>query len=319
MEPAIFGTDGTEAAAQRILDGNRLRASCHISLDGDGTEISQDDADPEDRADAADRHAVHLYRVFSNDSWRQGGRFYGGFWQGLPKADRKRLLIDGEETVELDYQACHVRMCYHLDGKPLPPETDPYELPGLKPELRGAVKALILRMLGAQPGSRVMRPDELRDWSKKDYAHLVQQVTQAHPLLSHWFRGGHWSTLQNLDSQMADAVLADLTSQGIPCLPVHDSFIVPLSGETALGLAMAKAWRSVLSGEAGGLEDYPVVTGWTSRETEGMYWSSLPPLPISATDEGVWKDNDPSVSGSNPSHPPPHHTSPRKNARPNRS
>jgi hypothetical protein len=244
--------------------------------------------------------------VFSNDSWRQGGRFYGGFWQGLPKADRRRLLIDGEETVELDYQACHVRMCYHLDGQPLPTDADPYAIADLAPELRGAVKGLILRLLGAQPGSRIKRPEALEGWSKRDYAQLVQQVTQAHPLLSHWFRGGHWSTLQNLDGRIADVVLADLTEKGIVCLPVHDSFIVPRSAEAVLGLAMAKAWRSVLAAESGDLQAYPVVTGWMSQEMEGAYHSSLPPLPISASDEGVWKDDDPSISVDDPPHPLPY-------------
>lgn len=285
VEPAVFGAEGIEAAAQRVLDGNRARAACRISLEGEATEVSQVDADPEDRADAADRHAVHLYRVFSNDSWRQGGRFYGGFWQGLPKADRSRLLIDGEETVELDFQACHVRVCYHLDGNPLPADIDPYTIPGIGPERRGAVKALTLRLLGAGPSTRVRRPDELKDRSAKDYARFVQQITDAHPQLSCWFRGGHWSTLQNFDSQIADAVLSDLTAQGIPCLPVHDSFIAPLSAEKPLGLAMARAWRSVLAAESG-IEAYPVVTGWTSQEMEAGYRSSLPALPPSGVYEG---------------------------------
>ena len=36
-----------------------------------------------------------VYRVFNNGSWRQGGRFYGGFWQGIPSAYRKYIRIDG--------------------------------------------------------------------------------------------------------------------------------------------------------------------------------------------------------------------------------
>lgn len=277
---SVFGDGGPDAAAQSVLDGNRLRAACHISLEGEATDAGWDDADPEDRASVTDRHAVHLYRVFSNDSWRQGGRFYGGFWQGLSKADRSRLLIDGEETVELDFQACHVRMCYHLDGRPLPTDRDPYTIPGIDPELRGVVKGLTLRLLGAGVSTRVSRPEALKDWSKKDYARLVQQITDEHPPLSGWFRAGHWATLQNLDSQITDAVMSDLTAQGVPCLPVHDSFIVPLSAERALGLAMARAWRSVLKAESG-VEACPVVTGWTSKETEAAYHSSLPPPPIS--------------------------------------
>lgn len=283
-DPVVFGLGGTEAAAERVWRANELRARCQITLEGVGQPAGWDgDADPEDRVDTTDHTATHLYRVFSNGSWRQGGRFYGGFWQGLAKADRSRLLIDGEEAVELDYQACHVRMCYHLDGAPLPMNGDPYAIPGVAPELRGAVKALILRLLGAGESTRVQRPEILKAWPRRDYLRLIHQIAEVHPMLAHWFRSGHWATLQNIDSQIADAVLADLSEQGVPCLPVHDSFIVPRSAEKALGVAMATAWREVLSRESDGVEAYPVITGWTSEEMEVDHRSILPPLPPSVS------------------------------------
>lgn len=57
-----------------------------------------------------------LYRVFNNNSFDQGGRFYGAFYQTMPKDLRKDILINGEPTVELDYAAHHVRIPYHLEG-----------------------------------------------------------------------------------------------------------------------------------------------------------------------------------------------------------
>lgn len=263
-----FGTTSAiEAAEQRVLDSNALRASCDISLDGgwvagDG-EQADDSAAADDRADPTDRYALHLYRVFSNGGFMSGGRFYGGFWQALPKADRKRLLIDGEETVELDFQACHIRMCYQLDGVPIPADRDPYSIPGIDPQHRGAVKGLLLRWLGSGTKSRIKRPEALVDWSKKDYDQFRQRITDAHPQIVSWSRAGHWATLQWIDSRIADSVLADLTAQAIPCLPVHDSFIVPLSAEQALRDAMASGWRSVMA-EEGAAAAEPVITGGTA-------------------------------------------------------
>ncbi|HEX7857494.1 MAG TPA: hypothetical protein VF503_27750 [Sphingobium sp.] len=256
-----------EAAEQRVLDGNALRASCDISLEGGWAfadrEEQADDVAAE-RADPTDRYAVHLYRVFSEGGFRSGGRFYGGFWQALRKADRKRLLIDGEETVELDFQACHIRMCYQIDGAPLPADYDPYTIPGIAPQHRGAVKGLLLRWLGSGPSSRIRRPEALADWSRKDYDRFRQRITDAHPQITSWTRAGHWATLQWFDSRIADAIMADLTAQGIPCLPVHDSFIVPLSAEQAARDAMVKGWCGVMAEEGAAKAD-PVITGGSSK------------------------------------------------------
>ena len=57
-----------------------------------------------------------LYRIFSNSSWKQHGRFYGGWWQNIPKEYREHISINGVPAVELDYLSFHPRMLYHLCG-----------------------------------------------------------------------------------------------------------------------------------------------------------------------------------------------------------
>lgn len=47
---------------------------------------------------------AEVFRSFNRGSWTKGGRFYA-WYQGLPKAFRKQLRIDGQEVVEVDYRA----------------------------------------------------------------------------------------------------------------------------------------------------------------------------------------------------------------------
>ena len=41
-------------------------------------------------------------RTFTDGSWQLGGRLFGGGFQQLSKAERKRITINGEPVVELD-------------------------------------------------------------------------------------------------------------------------------------------------------------------------------------------------------------------------
>ena len=55
------------------------------------------------------------------------------------------------------------------------------------------------------------------------------------------FFSGAGIKLQNLDSNIAAHVLNDLTNREIPCLTVHDSFIVTRQNEEHLAKAMDRA------------------------------------------------------------------------------
>ncbi len=44
-----------------------------------------------------------LHRVFNHSSFENGGRFYGAWWENLPKEYRKYIHINHKLSVELDY------------------------------------------------------------------------------------------------------------------------------------------------------------------------------------------------------------------------
>ncbi|WP_126665504.1 hypothetical protein [Croceibacterium ferulae] len=222
-----------------------------------------------------------LHRTFNNERFDHGGRFYGGWWQGLPKADRARILIDGETTVELDYMAFQPRLCFDLEGHPLPPEVDPYALPGLDMETyREAVKKTVAQLVYAMPGVPLGRAGASKELfpDAQTYANFAGQVEAALGGMAGWLRTGRGMALQFVDSEIADGVIHRLTAQDMPCLPIHDSFIVPASAEVRLGAAMIAAYREQVKRRAARTAD-PVIRGWTASEQERGAWEEVGPLP----------------------------------------
>ena len=57
---------------------------------------------------------ITVKRIFNGESG--GGRFYSAFWMNMPKEDRLKLRINGEEVCELDYSALHPTIAYSLTG-----------------------------------------------------------------------------------------------------------------------------------------------------------------------------------------------------------
>jgi hypothetical protein len=189
-----------------------------------------------------------LYRVFNNGSFTQGGRFYGGWWQTINAARRSLILINGEPTVELDFVGLHPRMMYHLEGIALVEPFDPYAIPGFATEeLRPLVKLAFNQLVNISGRKRPRAPKETKTvLGKRSYRSLLDAIERHHAPVGRWFRSGRGLELQRLDSDVAEQVMLELQSQGICCLPIHDSFIVPASSESALRAAMIDAYQSHL-------------------------------------------------------------------------
>lgn len=86
-----------------------------------------------------------LKRLF-NHNMELGGRFYGHY-QNIPSADRERIRIDGEDTVELDYKSQHIAILYALEGLQL--TDDPYLIDGHE-DKRPAFKSIFLRLVNSE-------------------------------------------------------------------------------------------------------------------------------------------------------------------------
>jgi hypothetical protein len=261
---------------QDTVDTNRMRealrawaavASRHdirpIGGRWDPTGRPQEDAD-EGVGEAVELHRARLYRVFNNGSWTAGGRFYGGWWMTMPSAERKRLTLDGEPMVELDFKGLHPRMAYHLAGRPLAADDDPYELGAAWAGVdRGVLKVAFNQLLAVGPDGGIRKPPGVTLPRGVTYRDLLAALEEKHRPIRPWLRCAKALELQHLDSQIAAGVLSYFTTAlERPVLPVHDSFVVAARDERKLGETMFLAYRAVMS-DWSGVQAWPVIKGWT--------------------------------------------------------
>uniref|UniRef100_UPI000D696ED6 hypothetical protein n=1 Tax=Albibacillus kandeliae TaxID=2174228 RepID=UPI000D696ED6 len=202
-----------------------------------------------------------VHRVFNREDWRCGGRFYGGWWQNCGSEYRKRIHINDEPTVEVDYRALHVAILAAKQGIKL--EGDPYELEagvveGLEAdEQRRLVKLLTLVALNAPSRKaacsafRDQAPTGSREKSmtNAELGRVLYAVVERHPFLRDGLCSDQGIHLMNTDSRIAALVLRSFTRRGIPVLCIHDSFIIGYSKAILLKRAMKLAALRVIGSE----------------------------------------------------------------------
>ena len=177
-----------------------------------------------------------LRRIFSHAdkpdfAWQWGGRFYsmprgdayesmsgGGDESGRGRRARAALLrIDGEAVEEVDLSAAHLTILHGLLGHPFDASTASYALPGLDHK---EVKRWIMIALGASdpkaggPRCAIVRREAVKRFP-------VLAGLKGHGISTH--------DLQYHEAEIMMMAMAELQSQGIGFLPVHDALIVPTS------------------------------------------------------------------------------------------
>lgn len=200
-----------------------------------------------------------LHRVFNKSTFSKGGRFYGASHLDIPSHMRGFIRINGEPVVELDYDALHVVMLYHLRGIDIELEQDPYSMI-VGPEDRTVKKIALLTAINAPDDDLAIkgirkklvgegyRGEILTD---KSLERLIARAKLAHPGIKNDIASGKGITLQNIDSKIADAILTNFLTEGIPALPVHDSFIVPERYEGILRKQMMDEYEKILKFKPG--------------------------------------------------------------------
>ena len=212
---------------------------------------------------------VRKYKDWSNTgSFQFGGRTHHLF-MSYPKAKRARILINGQKTVAIDYPASVPNILYKMvTGKQLHPD-DPYKVSGVP---RSTAKKFLNIMLNVKGKSSVSKA--VNKWlkvlatnaEKRDYQTAVENVgdnakimdavlKRNQPIDKCFFRGKamgqHYAWLEaNLVYEVANYLTQFL---GIPCLTVHDEFIIP-------------------EDHALGIEDYLYTVGFDSNIYRSKYF-----------------------------------------------
>ena len=196
-----------------------------------------------------------LKRIFNRGSWDKGGRLYGGWWIETPGALRSKIEIDSEPTVELDYQAMWPRMAYHRLGRQY--EGDPYDIIEVRQaaerqgvdwhgNVRDSVKLVMLTMLNAK--SRKGRPKTLNTAplpSGVTVTDVQKAILKQHQALKGSFFTELSLKMMRQDSDVAVAVISDGVQEGIPVLPVHDSFLVRARDRSWLEASMERNYQTI--------------------------------------------------------------------------
>jgi hypothetical protein len=221
-----------------------------------------------EKAGSVVRHAIsdhhkHIHRVFNNSSFDMGGRFYGGWWQNIPKAYRKDIFIDNQSTIEVDFKSLHILLLYGLEGLDMdealqgedaytihiPFENEPEQA-------RKLGKLLMLISINAKDEKAALQAfrstlvDEgygggVTSLKDKDLLPLINALRDKHPKIAHKFCSNAGINLMNLDADVASFVLEECLIQDYIPLIMHDSFIVIDTFEEGLKPAMKDAIEHV--------------------------------------------------------------------------
>lgn len=192
-----------------------------------------------------------LHRIYNRGSFNKGGRFYGGTYQSLNSQQRKNILLNNEPIVELDYSGYHIRMLYHLEG--LEYTNDPYDVFDGNSELRELMKVVSLICINARTeglavngirqafftDKELNRIFKKYNFSVKD---LIEQFKLYHSSIAKYFFSDKGVDLMFRDSLITEEILKHFLKKKIPCLTVHDSFIVPANYKDELYQAMKETY-----------------------------------------------------------------------------
>ena len=216
-----------------------------------------EDLRKDNRRQTVDFTRKKLFRIFNNENFQQGGRFYRAWWQGIPSGYRKYITINHKDTVELDYSGLHINMMYAIE-KVTPPPGDRYALPGYGSDVRKFLKKSLQTFINATDRESAVKavrkainkkkidpPDCIK--SNTDIGDVFDAFEKKHTAISNYFCTGRGINLQVIDSQIAEAVMLHYAKQHRAVLPVHDSFIMITSMQDELKETMNEAFRRELN------------------------------------------------------------------------
>ena len=207
----------------------------------------EDRISSDDEKQPIDLSARSLVRIFANGSFKEGGRFYRGWWQNVPSEYRKYITIDMKRTVEYDFSQLNPHMLYYAYNKELG-EEDAYDRV-LDGEHRNLVKSAFNAMIQASSLLQNCPRDIDPSVADMSWSELRDRIIAAHKPIEDLFFRGEGNLMQFEDSCICEGVMLHFAAMDAPALPVHDSFIMHHGFGGELEEAMRREFHKRLGGD----------------------------------------------------------------------
>ena len=195
------------------------------------------------------QHSKLVKKIFSNGSFDEGGKFYGGWWQRISEKQREKILMDDRETIEIDYKSLHPVLAYAKKGIDFWERTnttkysyfnDSYDvsISGIKDkeDSRAVVKLLFLTALNTNSEQECFHKFR-NQWDYELHSYkglfsdiflqeLLDSIRDRHYQIDDLFCSGNGLDLQKLDNEIIEYIVGDFTERNLPILCNNDSFII---------------------------------------------------------------------------------------------
>ena len=242
-------------ARELLRDYNKLLNQTHLDVGSQehptvtSTHWNTKRRRQEKRTVSLRQHNKFVRRIFYRGNWNLGGRYHGGWWQQIPNELRKHILINGNQTQEIDFSGFHISLAYGLEG--LAPPADPYALNLSDARLsdkqqRSAVKLLALTAINAKDRKTAfmafrneMNREQAGEENKISFTDdlltvLLEGFLNENPSIAHYLCADKGVELMAIDGNITSRLIAHFTYKNIPILTVHDSYIVEFEYEDEL-------------------------------------------------------------------------------------
>ncbi|WP_417784190.1 hypothetical protein [Terasakiella pusilla] len=194
----------------------------------------------------------YVRRFFCCGDFQFGGRYFGGSIMNMKKSERKGLLFNGEQTVELDFSNFNLHTAYCLAGVE-PPVGDLYKLDGYP---RDGIKKVCCAMFHST-SDRTQFPKGTRCFfsdPKVSFTDVWSDFLKKHQAIAHLFdavEGEHeiGYRLQNMESEVITRVLLRCVEAEIPVYPIHDCVITTKSHKDEVRSIMVSEYKGLMGYE----------------------------------------------------------------------
>ena len=242
-------TPKTEAYRAKLRKVNScfLRHWIDLELQDEEFKVLASKLHSDEHKNPIDFSARTLVRIFSNGSFKEGGRFYRGWWQNVPSNYRKHVTIDMKKTCEYDFSQLNPHMLYFAYHKELGSE-DAYGRV-LDGEHRDLVKSAFNAMIQADRPLNTCPKDIDPTVADMSWTELRERIIAVHKPIEDLFFRGEGNRLQFVDSCICEGVMLHFASMDTPALPVHDSSIMHHGYGGELEEAMRRAFYDRFGGD----------------------------------------------------------------------